>query len=67
MVFKNVSDGIVRNSRAVEGTKVFLRISGEESRDIILDGNDFRNAKIPYQTDQGVKGNTIQALHNIGP
>jgi hypothetical protein len=67
VVFKNVKNAIVRNSRAVEGTKVFLQISGDESRDIVLDANDFRNAKIPYQTDQGVRGNTIQAVHNIGP
>ncbi len=67
VVFKNVSDAIVRNSRSAKGTKVFLRISGEESHDIVLDANDFRNAKIPYQSDQGVKCNTIQAIHNIGP
>jgi hypothetical protein len=67
VVFKNVSDAIVRNSRSAKGTKVFLRISGEESHDIVLDANDFRNAKIPYQLDQGVKSNTIQAVHNIGP
>jgi hypothetical protein len=67
LVFKNVSDAIIRNSRALEGTKVFLRISGEESHDIVLDANDFRNVKTPYQIDQAVKGNSIQAVHNIWP
>jgi hypothetical protein len=67
VVFKNVSDAMIRNSRALEGTKTFLKVSGQESRDIVLDGNDFRKVKFPQQIDKDVKGNAVKEVNNIGP
>jgi hypothetical protein len=67
VVFKNVSDVMIRNSRAMEGTKTFLKVSGPESRDIVLDGNDFRKAKSPHQIDKDVKSNAVKEVDNVGP
>ncbi|HEY2347421.1 MAG TPA: glycosyl hydrolase family 28 protein [Puia sp.] len=40
----DVSDGTIRDSRAAKGTGVFIRLSGKESKDIILRNNDTKKA-----------------------
>lgn len=37
--FENVSDGVLRDARAVAGTGTFLHLSGAGSQDIVLRGN----------------------------
>lgn len=55
IAFQNVSHAIIRNSVAEEGTGVFLKVSGDRSRDFWLYGNDLRNAKVPYQVAPDAK------------
>jgi polygalacturonase len=43
----DVSDGIIRDSRAAEDTSVFVRLSGNETKDITLRNNDTKKAKKP--------------------
>ena len=65
VVFKNVTDAVVRNSRALEGTKTFLKVSGKGGREIILTGNDFRRAKSAYKTDEDVPSEAVKAVNNL--
>ncbi|MFN8009430.1 MAG: glycosyl hydrolase family 28 protein [Terriglobia bacterium] len=67
VMFKNVANAIVRNSRGTEGTNLFLRVSGEGSGEIVLTDNDFRKVKIPFQMDKEVKSSAVTSVHNIGP
>jgi hypothetical protein len=60
VVFNKVSDAVVRNSRALEGTKTFLKVSGKESREIVLYGNDLRKAKAAYQLDKDVANDAVK-------
>jgi len=60
LVFNGVSGAIVRHSRAVEPTKLFLKVSGRNSRDISLEGNDFSKAEMPYQLEQDLPNNVIR-------
>ena len=63
--FNNVADAIVRNSRAEQGTGVFLKIAGSQSRDMYLLGNDFRHAKIPFQVASDVPADQVKSVNNI--
>ena len=65
--FTNVADAVVRNSKAAQGTNVFLKISGSGSRDVALEGNDFRLAKVPYQLAPDVAGKTVTTEANLLP
>jgi len=53
IVLENVSDGIIRNSAASEGTKTFLSLTGSGTRDIVLQNNLLRKVSKPiiYEND----------------
>jgi len=65
VVFNKVADATIRNSRALDDTQVFLKVLGTESRDIYLQGNDFRRAKVPYWLEKDVRGETIKMLDSL--
>ncbi len=67
VVFDKVTDAMVRNSRALQGTAVFLKVLGKGSHDICLYGNDFRQAKVPYQLDKDIPSEEIKVLDNFLP
>jgi hypothetical protein len=67
VVLNQVEDAIIRDSKARQGTSVFLRIMGDKSRGIYLLGNDFRQAKVPYRIDGDVRSEVIKALNNLLP
>ena len=54
IVMENVSDGIIRNSAALEGTKTFVHISGSETHDLVFQSNQIRKAQtgITYESDR---------------
>lgn len=67
VVLNQVSDSVVRHSQAVDGSTVFLKILGSDSRDIELRDNDLRSARVPYQLGQDVKSNAVRLLPNELP
>ena len=67
IVFKNVSDAMIRDSKAPEGTATFLKVAGSGSHDISLFGNDLRKAKVPMQLDTDVPRTAVQTLDNFMP
>jgi hypothetical protein len=67
VVFDKVTDAMVRNSRALQGTSVFLKVLGIGSHDICLYGNDFRQAKVPFQLDKDISSEEIKVLDNFLP
>jgi hypothetical protein len=67
IVFKNVSDAMIRDSKAPEGTATFLKVTGHDSHGISLFGNDLRKAKAPIQLDTDVAKDAVQALDNFMP
>jgi hypothetical protein len=46
-----VATGALRGSRALPGTKTFVHAAGEACRDLWLDGNDLREAEIPWSAE----------------
>ena len=67
VVLNQVEDGWVRNSKAAEGTSVFLQILGNKSRGIYLLGNDLHRSKVPYRLENGVSSDELKVLSNILP
>ena len=67
VVLNQVSDATLRRSRALDGTTVFLKVMGPGSRDIWLQGNDLRKARVPYQLDKDVKADAVEMSENILP
>jgi hypothetical protein len=65
--FKNVSDAVIRDSKAPEGTATFLKVAGPDSHDISLFANDLRKAKVPIQLDTDVAKSSVQTLDNFMP
>jgi hypothetical protein len=67
VVFNKVTNARVFNSRAAEGTQVFLGVSGEGSQNIGLLSNDFRKAKVSYKLSDGARSSELQAISNLLP
>jgi hypothetical protein len=67
IAFKNVSDAMIRDSKAPEGTATFLKVTGHDSHDISLFGNDLRKAKMPIQLDTDVDKGAVTTLDNFMP
>jgi len=65
VILNQVEGAIVRNCKALAGTGEFLHFTGKDSRDIVLFGNDFRQAKIPYSSSKEVRKDAILTLNNI--
>jgi polygalacturonase len=59
VLLHQVEDAIIRDCRAAEGTGTFLLFSGEGTKNILLERNDFRKARLPYSF---VSGALAQAL-----
>ena len=55
-ILMNLVDfGVVRNCRAADGTGIFLRLTGKGTKDILLERNDLRKARLPYSVGDGAK------------
>jgi hypothetical protein len=48
VLLDRVEFAVVRNCRAGAGTGTFLLLAGEATKDILLERNDFRRARLPY-------------------
>lgn len=64
--FLNVTNARVTRATAPAGTGIFLQ-AGPGSRAIRVHGNDFRQAKIPFQIDPGVPGSAMNVRDNRLP
>lgn len=62
MVLQQVSDAVIRNTRAVQGTGVFAEVTGSASRDIHFEHNDLSEAKVACECGSGVPANAIQGV-----
>jgi len=67
VVLNRVTNASLRNMEALPGTNLFLKIAGANTQDVHLFGNDFHQAKIPYQLDPDVKPNSVIGLDNFLP
>jgi hypothetical protein len=65
VVLNQVEGAVIRNCQAASGTGKFLHFEGKDTKDIVLFGNDFRLAKIPYSFGSEVRKDAIRALSNI--
>jgi len=65
VVLNQVEDVTIRNSKAADGTAVFLRVKGNKTRGVYLLGNDLLKAKVPYRADPEVKGDEMKSRNNI--
>jgi len=53
VLMNQVDDAVVRNCRAADGTGTFLILAGAGTKDILLERNDFRKARLPYSFSEG--------------
>ncbi len=60
MLLNQVDYGVIRNCRATDGTGTFLLITGEGTKDILLERNDFRKARLPYSFAEGAKPSALR-------
>jgi len=65
IVLNQVEDAAIRDSKAAEGTSVFLRVKGNKTRGVRLMGNDLVKAKVPYRVDSEVKSDEVKSMNNI--
>ena len=65
VVFNRVADATIRYSKAVPDTSVFLRVGGDNSRDIYLLDNDFLNARSAYRLEPGVATDRVRVVNSI--
>jgi hypothetical protein len=67
VVLEQVQDAVIRNSRAAEGTTLFLSVNGSDSRGIYLLGNDFTRAKNIFRLGAGVQPSAVKTVSNLAP
>ncbi len=67
VVLNKVAEASIRRARALEGTSIFLKAMGQESRGIRIQGNDLRHAKIPFQIDGQLPAGAVKLLDNLLP
>lgn len=60
VIMTNVEDAVIRSSRALPGTGVFLRVEGRNAAGIVLQGNDLRHARVPWVAGPGVRPDAIK-------
>src|SRR5438552_14651963 len=60
-----VEGATISNSTAQPGTRVFLGVTGTNTRDILLEGNELHNAQLPYQLFGGTKEGIVKAINNF--
>jgi hypothetical protein len=65
VIFDNVQDATVCNSKARPGTQLFLSVKGPKTKGIYLVGNELHDAGTPYQSDADVKDGAVKADHNF--
>jgi polygalacturonase len=65
VVLDQADDVIIRNSKAPEGTQVFVRVIGDKSRGIYLLGNDMLRAKVPFRADSGATAGEVKLVNNL--
>jgi hypothetical protein len=62
MSFDWVAGALVRGCRALDNTRVFLRVTGAASKDIRLEGNDLVRAQIPCEVDKSVGAGMVSGV-----
>jgi hypothetical protein len=55
VLLSQVDYAVIRNCQALDGTGTFLMLAGEGTKDILLERNDFRRARLPYSFAEGAK------------
>jgi polygalacturonase len=60
VVLHQVEDVLIRDCRAAAGTGTFLLFSGEGTKDILLERNDFRKARLPYSFAGGASPQSLK-------
>ena len=60
VVLNNVAGAVIRNSEAQPGTGTFLQVQGAGTRDVVLWGNDLRQAAKPVQVGAGASRKAVQ-------
>ena len=59
VVLENCQDGFLSACKALPGTEVFLKVSGEKTKNISLAGNDLSQARTPVQITPEVKKSEV--------
>jgi hypothetical protein len=59
MVLENVTDGIVRNSRATEGCGAFLEVRGDQTKKLSVFNNDVSKAARKYEFASGANRSSV--------
>jgi len=65
--FNDVSDAMIRDSKAAEGTGTFLGVRGKKSGEICLLGNDLRKAKVAYKVAPESAAARVTEMQNLLP
>jgi hypothetical protein len=65
VVLRQVEGAVLRDGTAMPGTGTFVEVQGPKSKDIVLVGNDVRQAKIPYRLGAGAGPASVRQLNAI--
>jgi hypothetical protein len=67
VLLTNVQHALVRNGRAKPGTEEFVRVAGERSSDVVLFGNDVREAKVSCAGAEALQPGALREVWSILP
>jgi len=60
VLLNEVDTAVIRNCRAADGTGTFLTFAGAGTKDILLERNDLRKARLPYSFAEGAKAQALK-------
>jgi hypothetical protein len=65
VVFNQVEDATICNSRARAGTQVFLKVKGPKTRHVYMIGNELHEVRLPYLVDPDVKEGAVKEVRDF--
>ena len=65
VVLRQVESAVVRDGAALAGTGTFVEVRGPRSRDIVLAGNDVRQAKEAYRVREGASPAAVKEVGSL--
>jgi len=60
VLLNQVERALIRDCQAAEGTGTFLLFTGEATKDVLLERNDFRKARLPYSFTNGATPQAVK-------
>lgn len=65
MILNQVEHGLITRSSSVQPAGTYVQVKGNQSKDIVLNGNDFRGVKVPFSLEKGLNAGVVKEVGSV--